>query len=91
MEQTAIESADMRFIPEDNELDEELSKIDISLEDEQSAELVKEDKLKTLGLGKGKSAQIVGYIVENADDDHIFNGTAKDISDTLNISQPTVG
>lgn len=91
MEQIAIESADMRFIPEDNELDEELSKIDISLEDEQSAELVKEDKLKTLGLGKGKSAQIVGYIVENADDDHIFNGTAKDISDTLNISQPTVG
>lgn len=91
MEKTAIESADMRFVPEDNELDEELSKVDVSLEDEQSDEPVREDKLKTLGLGKGKSAQIVGYIIENANDNHIFNGTAKDISDTLNISQPTVG
>ena len=92
MEKTAIKSADKRFVPEDdNDLDEGLSKIDVSLEDEQSVEPVKEDKLKTLGLGKGKSSQIVGYIIEHADDNHIFNGTAKDISDTLNISQPTVG
>ena len=46
--------------------------------------------LESIGLAKGKSRAIVQYMIDNSDEEHFFYGTAKEISEAINISQPTI-
>ncbi|WP_331775100.1 response regulator [Sulfurospirillum sp. 1612] len=38
----------------------------------------------------GKKIEILKYIMNNLDDDHIFNGSYQDIMDNIGVSKPTV-
>ncbi|MDX1808531.1 MAG: response regulator [Sulfurospirillaceae bacterium] len=38
----------------------------------------------------GKKIEILKYIMNNLDEDHVFNGSYQDIMDNINVSKPTV-
>ena len=102
MNKTLEENAETRFVPTDDfdesEFDEDEDKTPeeevVSEESadnhEASAEDKEEKSLESIGLSKGKSRAIVQYMIEHSDEEHFFYGTAKEISEAINISQPTI-
>ena len=74
----------------DEEHEDEIVEVNENVIPLNKEELSKEEVLNKLGLSKGKSAQIVEYIVENIENDNEFYGTGKEIAEVLGISQPTV-
>lgn len=91
---TLDETKEKNFIHEeeshDEEHEEEIVEVNENVIPLNKEELSKEEILDKLGLSKGKSAQIVEYIVENVENDNEFYGTGKEIAEVLGISQPTV-
>jgi len=53
-------------------------------------EVEEQKTLESIGLSKGKSRAIVQYMIDNSDEEQFFYGTAKEISEAINISQPTI-
>lgn len=102
MNKTLEENAETRFVPTDDfdesefdeDGDEKTEKEVVSEESvddhETSAEYKEEKSLESIGLSKGKSRAIVQYMIDNSDEEHFFYGTAKEISEAINISQPTI-
>ena len=102
MNKTLEENAETRFVPTDDfdesefdeDGDEKTEKEVVSEESvddhEVSAEYKEEKSLESIGLSKGKSRAIVQYMIDNSDEEHFFYGTAKEISEAINISQPTI-
>ena len=102
MNKTLEENAETRFVPTDDfdesEFDEDEDKTPeeevVSEESadnyEASAEDKEEKSLESIGLSKGKSRAIVQYMIEHSDEEHFFYGTAKEISEAISISQPTI-
>lgn len=102
MNKTLEENAETRFVPTDDfdesefdeDGDEKTEKEVVSEESvddhETSAEYTEEKSLESIGLSKGKSRAIVQYMIDNSDEEHFFYGTAKEISEAINISQPTI-
>lgn len=101
MNKTLEENAETRFVPTDDfdesEFDEDEDKTPEEVVSEESAdnhEASAEDKeeksLESIGLSKGKSRAIVQYMIEHSDEEHFFYGTAKEISEAISISQPTI-
>lgn len=102
MNKTLEENAETRFVPTDDfdesefdeDGDEKTEKEVVSEESvddhETSAEYKEEKSLESIGLSKGKSRAIVQYMIDNSDEGHFFYGTAKEISEAINISQPTI-
>ena len=102
MNKTLEENAETRFVPTDDfdesEFDEDedkTTKKEVGSEesvddDEASAEDKEEKTLESIGLSKGKSRAIVQYMIDNSDEERFFYGTAKEISEAINISQPTI-
>jgi DNA repair exonuclease SbcCD ATPase subunit/DNA-binding transcriptional ArsR family regulator len=102
MNKTLEENAETRFVPTDDfdesEFDEdgdETPKEEVvseeKVDDHEASVKDKEEKsLESIGLSKGKSRAIVQYMIDNSDEEHFFYGTAKEISEAINISQPTI-
>lgn len=103
MNKTLEENAETRFVPTDDfdesefdeDGDETTEKEKVTSEEnvddhETSAEDKEEKSLESIGLSKGKSRAIVQYMIDNSDEEHFFYGTAKEISEAINISQPTI-
>lgn len=103
MAKTLEETAETRFVPTDEDLDENFlddeDELEVQLEetedlkeslDEDEENHAEEKTLESIGLSKGKSHEVVKYMIENSDKDRYFYGTAKEISEALNISQPTI-
>lgn len=102
MNKTLEENAETRFVPTDDfdesEFDEdgdETPKEEVvseeKVDDHEASVKDKEEKsLESIGLSKGKSRAIVQYMIDNSDEGHFFYGTAKEISEAINISQPTI-
>lgn len=103
MNKTLEENAETRFVPTDDfdesefdeDGDETTKKEEVASEEnvddhETSAEDKEEKSLESIGLSKGKSRAIVQYMIDNSDEEHFFYGTAKEISEAINISQPTI-
>lgn len=102
MNKTLEENAETRFVPTDDfdesEFDEdgdETPKEEVvseeKVDDHEAGVKDKEEKsLESIGLSKGKSRAIVQYMIDNSDEEHFFYGTAKEISEAINISQPTI-
>lgn len=102
MNKTLEENAETRFVPTDDfdesELDEDGDEkteekvvSEESVDDHEASAKDKEEKsLESIGLSKGKSRAIVQYMIDNSDEEHFFYGTAKEISEAINISQPTI-
>ena len=103
MNKTLEENAETRFVPTDDfdesefdeDGDETTEKEEVTSEEnvddhETSAEDKEEKSLESIGLSKGKSRAIVQYMIDNSDEEHFFYGTAKEISEAINISQPTI-
>ena len=102
MNKTLEENAETRFVPTDDfdesefdeDGDEKTEKEVVSEESvddhEVSAEYKEEKSLESIGLSKGKSRAIVQYMIDNSNEEHFFYGTAKEISEAINISQPTI-
>lgn len=102
MNKTLEENAETRFVPTDDfdesEFDEdgdETPKEEVvseeKVDDHEASIKDKEEKsLESIGLSKGKSRAIVQYMIDNSDEEHFFYGTAKEISEAINISQPTI-
>lgn len=102
MNKTLEENAETRFVPTDDfdesELDEDGDEkteekvvSEESVDDHEASAKDKEEKsLESIGLSKGKSRSIVQYMIDNSDEEHFFYGTAKEISEAINISQPTI-
>lgn len=102
MNKTLEENAETRFVPTDDfdesEFDEdgdETPKEEVvseeKVDDHEASVKDKEEKsLESIGLSKGKSRTIVQYMIDNSDEEHFFYGTAKEISEAINISQPTI-
>lgn len=102
--QTLTETADKRYVPENNiedllaledDFDEEMEEQINDLN--QDEEKVVEDDLEkdvidfeSLGLTKSTPKKIINYIKENIAEDGYFNKTGKDIAEALDFSQPTV-
>ena len=99
MNKTLEENAETRFVPTDDfdesEFDEdgdETPKEEVvseeKVDDHEASVKDKEEKsLESIGLSKGKSRAIVQYMIDNSDEEHFFYGTAKEISEAINISQ----
>lgn len=91
---TLDKTKEKNFIHEEKshnkEHEEEIVEVNENIIPLNKEELSKEEILDKLGLSKGKSAQIVEYIVENIENDNEFYGTGKEIAEVLGISQPTV-
>lgn len=102
MNKTLEENAETRFVPTDDfdesEFDEdgdETPKEEVvseeKVDDHEASVKDKEEKsLESIGLSKGKSRAIVQYMIDNSDEENFFYGTAKEISEAINISQPTI-
>ena len=102
MNKTLEENAETRFVPTDDfdesefdedgdEKTEEKVVSEESVDDHEASAKDKEEKsLESIGLSKGKSRAIVQYMIDNSDEEHFFYGTAKEISEAINISQPTI-
>ena len=102
MNKTLEENAETRFVPTDDfdesefdedgdEKTEEEVASEESVDDHEASAKDKEEKsLESIGLSKGKSRAIVQYMIDNSDEEHFFYGTAKEISEAINISQPTI-
>ena len=102
MNKTLEENAETRFVPTDDfdesEFDEdgdETPKEEVVSEEkvddyEASVKDKEEKSLESIGLSKGKSRAIVQYMIDNSDEENFFYGTAKEISEAINISQPTI-
>lgn len=102
MNKTLEENAETKFVPTDDfdesEFDEdgdETPKEEVvseeKVDDHEASVKDKEEKsLESIGLSKGKSRAIVQYMIDNSDEEHFFYGTAKEISEAINISQPTI-
>lgn len=102
MNKTLEENAETRFVPTDDfdesEFDEdgdEKTEEEVASEEnvddhKTSVEDKEEKSLESIGLSKGKSRAIVQYMIDNSDEEHFFYGTAKEISEAINISQPTI-
>ena len=104
MNKTLEENAETRFVPtddfdesdfdEDEDEDEDKVEVDnkpLVKEDTVEVKEVEEQKtLESIGLSKGKSRAIVQYMIDNSDEEQFFYGTAKEISEAINISQPTI-
>lgn len=102
MNKTLEENAETRFVPTDDfdesefdedgdEKTEEEVASEESVDDHEASVKDKEEKsLESIGLSKGKSHAIVQYMIDNSDEEHFFYGTAKEISEAINISQPTI-
>lgn len=102
MNKTLEENAETRFVPtedfDESEFDEdgdETPKEEVvseeKVDDHEASVKDKEEKsLESIGLSKGKSRAIVQYMIDNSDEEHFFYGTAKEISEAINISQPTI-
>ena len=102
MNKTLEENAETRFIPtddfdesdfdEDEDEDEDENEAEVATEkDTVEAKEVNEEKtLESIGLSKGKSRAVVQYMIDNSDGEQFFYGTAKEISEAINISQPTI-
>ena len=127
VEKTAEETANMRFVPsdddileeelEDNEdeselLNHEVESPDVNgnefeilnenltevVEDVEEAEVQPEAlettsnevDLQSLGLDKGKAKVVTDFIINESSDDGLLEGSAKEIAEKLDISQPTV-
>ena len=91
---TLDETKEKNFVHEEEahneEHEDEIVEVDENVIPLNKEALSKEEVLNKLGLSKGKSAQIVEYIVENIENDNEFYGTGKEIAEVLGISQPTV-
>lgn len=102
MNKTFEENAETRFVPTDDfdesefDEDEDEDKVEVDnkplvKEDTVEVKEVEEQKtLESIGLSKGKSRAIVQYMIDNSDEEQFFYGTAKEISEAINISQPTI-
>lgn len=103
MNKTLEENAETRFVPTDDfdesEFDEDGDETpkeeevvsEEKVDDHEASVKDKEEKsLESIGLSKGKSRAIVQYMIDNSDEEHFFYGTAKEISEAINISQPTI-
>lgn len=127
VEKTAEETANMRFIPSDNDiLEEELEddedesellnhEVKSSDVNENEFEILNEDlaeavedveeaevqpealeitsnevDLQSLGLDKGKAKVVTDFIINESSEDGMLEGSAKEIAEKLDISQPTV-
>ena len=102
MNKTLEENAETRFVPTDDfdesefdedgdEKTEEEVASEESVDDHEASAKDKEEKsLESIGLSKGKSRAIVQYMIDNSDEEHFFYGSAKEISEAINISQPTI-
>jgi Firmicute plasmid replication protein (RepL). len=102
MNKTLEENAETRFVPTDDfdesEFDEaeaepteeEVTSKENADDYEAGTEDEEEKTLESIGLSKGKSRVVVQYMIDNSDDKHFFYGTAKEISEAINISQPTI-
>ena len=103
MNKTLEENAETRFVPTDDfdesefdeDGDETTEKEEVASEEnvddhKTSVEDKEEKSLESIGLSKGKSRAIVQYMIDNSDEEHFFYGTAKEISEAINISQPTI-
>lgn len=102
MNKTLEENAETRFVPTDDfdesEFDEaeaepteeEVTSKENADDYEAGTENEEEKTLESIGLSKGKSRVVVQYMIDNSDDKHFFYGTAKEISEAINISQPTI-
>ena len=100
MNKTLEENAETRFVPTDDfdesDFDEDKNEVEngneaSSEKDASEIKEVEEQKtLESIGLSKGKSRAIVQYMIDNSDEERFFYGTAKEISEAINISQPTI-
>lgn len=127
VEKTAEETANMRFIPSDDDiLEEELEddedesellnhEVKSSDVNENEFEILNEDlaeavedveeaevqpealeitsnevDLQSLGLDKGKAKVVTDFIINESSEDGMLEGSAKEIAEKLDISQPTV-
>ena len=100
MNKTLEENAETRFVPTDDfdesdfDEDEAEAEVDNEASSEKDVSEIKEVEeqktLESIGLAKGKSRAIVQYMIDNSDEEHFFYGTAKEISEAINISQPTI-
>lgn len=100
MNKTLEENAETRFVPTDDfdesDFDEDEVEYEVDnepqvKEDAVEVKEVEEQKtLESIGLSKGKSRAIVQYMIDNSDEEQFFYGTAKEISEAINISQPTI-
>lgn len=102
MNKTLEENAETRFVPTDDLDESDFDEDEEEYGDENEAEVatekdtveakeVNEEKtLESIGLSKGKSRAVVQYMIDNSDEEHFFYGTAKEISEAINISQPTI-
>ena len=102
--QTLTETADKRYIPENNiedllaleddfneEMEEQMNGFDQGKENVVEDDLEKDAiDFESLGLTKSTPKKIINYIKENIAEDGYFNKTGKDIAETLDFSQPTV-
>ena len=91
MNKTLEENAETRFVPTDDFDEDEVDKEESAGKDAGEIKEVEEQKtLESIGLSKGKSRAIVQYMIDNSDEERFFYGTAKEISEAINISQPTI-
>lgn len=98
MNKTLEENAETRFVPTDDFDESDFDDDEVEVDNESLVEkdtvevkVMEEQKtLESIGLSKGKSRAIVQYMIDNSDKEHFFYGTAKEISEAINISQPTI-
>ena len=102
MNKTLEENAETRFVPADDFDESEFDEVEAEPTEEEATskenaddyeagvEDEEEKTLESIGLSKGKSRAVVQYMIDNSDDKHFFYGTAKEISEAINISQPTI-
>lgn len=102
MNKTLEENAETRFVPTDDFDESEFDEVEAEPTEEEATSKENDDDyeagvedeeektLESIGLSKGKSRAVVQYMIDNSDDKHFFYGTAKEISEAINISQPTI-
>ena len=98
MNKTLEENAETRFVPTDDFDESDFDDDEVEVDNESLVEkdtvevkgMEEQKTLESIGLSKGKSRAIVQYMIDNSDKEHFFYGTAKEISEAINISQPTI-